>query len=250
MTIPGNQGVRRTGSIDIGGRTVTLTQAALGEWPLPCIATSGIVSAAGFDDRPVAPGSLVSIFGTNLAAQDNRINGCSVAINGRDAPVFYAVPGQINAQLPAETNTGTARAVVSVNGITGPDAYFWVTEAAPAIFTFEGNRALAQNHEDGRLNAPEAPVRPGSVLIVYLTGVGAAGLPASATVGGRPAGLLYLGPTPGFPGLYQANLIVPSGLPPGDHALVVTVSGVPSKPTTISVAANSLCQRPFGTREK
>jgi len=220
----------------------------------PCPAPGGIVNAAGFDSRPVVPGSLITIFGTGLAP-DGAPAGTSVTVNGQAAPLLYASPTQINAQLPPGIATGTARAVVSVSGVAGPETYLWVTEAAPAIFTYGSGRAVAQNHDDGKLNAPDAPARPGSAVVVYLTSAGAVSgvfpeagqptgsdrlypvrLPSSATLGGRPAGLLFLGLTPGFVGLYQANLVVPSGLSPGDHLLVITVSGAVSPPATITVA--------------
>jgi uncharacterized protein (TIGR03437 family) len=45
----------------------------------------------------------------------------------------------------------------------------------------------------------------------------------------------YLGLTPGFVGLYQANFTVPS-LTPGDYPVVVTVGGLSSNAPIISVA--------------
>jgi uncharacterized protein (TIGR03437 family) len=211
------------------------------------------VNAAGFEARPVVPASLISIFGTGLALAGAPA-GTSVTVNGQAAPLLYVSPTQINVQLPPDIPTGTARAVVSVSGVAGPETYLWVTEAAPAIFTYGSGRAVAQNHDDGKLNAPDAPARPGSALVVYLTGAGAVSgafpeagqatgsdrlyavrLPWSATVGGKAAGLLFLGLTPGFVGLYQANLVVPSGLSPGDHQVVISVSGAVSPPATITV---------------
>src|SRR6266498_3512797 len=83
----------------------------------------GIVNGAGFQS-PVAPGSVIAIFGNNLApatAQASALplptslRGVSVTINGTLlAPLFFVSGGQINAQLPYETPVGTA--TLSVNG--------------------------------------------------------------------------------------------------------------------------------------
>jgi uncharacterized protein (TIGR03437 family) len=53
----------------------------------------------------------------------------------------------------------------------------------------------------------------------------------SVTLGGRelPAGnILYLGVTPGNPGLYQLNLVLPEDTPAGDLPLVLRIGGAAS----------------------
>ncbi len=62
----------------------------------------------------------------------------------------------------------------------------------------------------------------------------AATLPYSITIGGQPADSLYLGLTPTYVGLAQANVKVPD-LPTGDYALVVTVNGVASNSLLVSI---------------
>lgn len=246
ITVEANPGVRRTGSFSIGGRIVSVTQSAAGEPDLPCIGWGGLVSAALDSARPVVAGSLISIFGSNLA-------GGTVTIDGMPATTFYAGPDQINAQVPPDTNIGSARAVVTVNGVSSPEVIFPVTEAVPAVFTLAG-RAVAQNYDDGALNGPTAPARSGSYVTIYLTGAGALNrtfppsgsatpltplyavkAPWSATIGGLPAAGLFLGLTPNSIGLYQANLAVPATLAPGDYPVVITVAGVPSVPAILSV---------------
>jgi uncharacterized protein (TIGR03437 family) len=91
------------------------------------------------------------------------------------------------------------------------------------------------------------------VIVVYLTGIGSltttpldgAGAPvsplaratlsATATIGGADAPIQFLGLTPYFVGLAQANLQVPQ-LAAGDYPVVITVNGVASAPAMLSVA--------------
>lgn len=199
----------------------------------PAVADGGIVNAASFT-APVAPGSLISIFGGNLAGE-----GASVEVNGVTAPLIVVTPGQINAQLPYETTPGAATLhVVTPAGRSAP-ATLTVASTAAGVFTHPGSdRAIAD------------PVAPGGVLVLYCTGLGAvapavatgraapldalsfAAAPPSVTIGGIPAAVQFAGLAPGFIGLGQLNILVPAGVPPGDAVPVVVGGG---KPVTVIV---------------
>src|ERR1044071_7569568 len=95
----------------------------------PVVAPGGVLNGASFDKTtgaPIAPGALVSIFGTDLAAAtasadtvplSTQLSGVTVTFNGVAAPlkdvVHNAASGdQVNAQvpwevLPAGTASGT-----------------------------------------------------------------------------------------------------------------------------------------------
>jgi len=187
-----------------------------------------VVNAASYAPA-LAPGSLVSIFGTGLA-------GAPVIVNGITAPVLYTSPTQINAQLPFEVQPGTATMRVGASTLS-----IQVAPAAPGIFKLQGERAALQ------------AARPGEYVTIYLTGqgqvqppvaTGAAApasplarptLPVKVTVGGRDAEVQYAGLAPGFVGLMQLNLRLPD-LAAGDQPVVVTVGGVPSNMALIPVA--------------
>lgn len=87
--------------------TVTLSTGA----QLAVSAASGTLTG-GQDAAKIAPGTLVSILGENLAdsvaaAPDadslpTKLAGVEVYIDGRPAPLQYVSPGQINAQMPWE----------------------------------------------------------------------------------------------------------------------------------------------------
>ena len=105
------------------------------------------------------------------------MNGVRVFINGRLAPFFSADPGQLNIQLPYETEGGAATIVIDVDGVTTAAFTIKVDELAPALFILPEiiagpGRAIAQNFPDFSLNTPLSPVPAGGIIIVYLVGIG------------------------------------------------------------------------------
>ncbi|MEZ5353813.1 MAG: fibronectin type III domain-containing protein [Bryobacteraceae bacterium] len=192
---------------------------------------TAVVNSAGYGPA-VAPGSLITIFGASLA-------GAAVDVGGRPAPVFYTSPTQINSQVPFEIAPGPA--AVRVGNRSFP---IQVTPAAPGIFKLQGEDALG------------APVRPGDYATLYLTGQGEvtppvgtgraapqsplarATLPVTVTVGGLAAEVQFAGLAPGFIGLMQLNLRVPS-LPAGIHPVTVTIGGATSNQALITVLASA-----------
>jgi uncharacterized protein (TIGR03437 family) len=230
--------------------------------PGPSIVTNGVVSAASFQPK-ISPGSLATIVGSNLATSTTpqiaaplpmTLAEATVSVNGRNAPILYASPSQINFQVPWETAPGNATVTVSVDGTVSSSVTVPVTAAAPGIFFYASGAAIAQN-QDYSLNTSSNPAHAGSYLIAYLTGSGpvnpsvadgaatpSTGLvqptttPISVTIGGVPATLIGAALTPGFVSLLQLNIAVPSGLAAGSYPIVVTIGGQVSNSATVSIA--------------
>ena len=217
--------------------------------PLFVTPNSAVVNAASFDPQALAPGAIFSIFGRDLP---QSAASARVLVNGEAAPVFFANSGQVNAQMPYDVPTDRPVALnVSSAGTSGNTVLLSIRKTAPGIFTYSGNRAVVQN-QDYSLNSPTNPARVGDTVVAYLTGPGAVSpsvatgsvAPSaplsrvsgsySVTVGGLQAAVSYFGLTPGFVGLYQANLTVPA-LVPGDYSVVATVGGAPSNGPLISI---------------
>jgi len=226
---------------------------------LPAINTGGVVSASAFGESPsVAPGSWIEIYGSNLAA-DTRpwatsdfsnndttaptsLDRTSVTINGQSAFIDYISPGQVNAQVPA--NTGTGRLPLTVSTAAGTSAAITVTVNtvqpglwAPAQFVVGGNQYVGATHADGTFVAPagafsgytSSPAKPGETIIFYGTGFGTVSsgtlpgqvtqtlnsltTPIQFTFGGIPAAVpQYYGLAPDEVGLYQFNVVVPANV--------------------------------------
>ena len=228
IEVAANEGsTRRSADLKIGGQIVQVMQAENGVNELPCVARGGVVNSASFDPRPLGLGSIASVFGSGLWKEGATTQ---VLVNGNlNAMVFAATEGQVNFALPGNARIGSARVEVLRDGVRSPEAMFWITEAAPAAF-------VAQNSDDGKLNGLGQPVRAGRPLVVYLTGIGVGSRVAwEASIGGRKAEGIFLGATPGFVGLAQANLIVPESIEAGEHPLRVTVSGVASPELRVAV---------------
>ncbi len=233
----------------------------------PINATAPAVNAAiaANNDKAattVAPGGLITIYGTDLtkttATLDGwqgkvipgALNGTSVTIGGKTAPLLYVSATQINAQVPLDVAAGMQPVVVK--SIVGASASFnvMVAEAAPAIF-FSPVAAVLKNADFSLVGAGN-PAKAGDVLLVYCTGLGdttpglttGALVPATAqaatkgtvtvTVGGKDATVVYAIASPGFVGLYQVAVTVPAGVS-GDAAIVLTEGGAKSNPVTVPV---------------
>jgi uncharacterized protein (TIGR03437 family) len=230
------------------------------------------VDAASFQPS-IAPGGLFSIFGNNLGTRTVTIPGSApppfdasnirLQVGGVDVPVLFYSPGQINAQMPYEAvpcgpaNARCASSAIEYAGygslltVSGP-IYANLVPSAPALFTSATGAAVAQN-QDNSLHSPQNPAAAGSVITVYATGLGAVsnqpatGAAASstqlspavarvtATVNGVAAPVLFAGLTPGFIGLAQVNIQIPSSIAPGIYPLVVTAGTIVSNAALISV---------------
>jgi uncharacterized protein (TIGR03437 family) len=233
--------------------------------PAPVATADGIVNAFS-STASLAPGSLISIQGSNLAASigapaapaltQDAIGTTSVAVNGVAAPLLYVSPSLISAQMPFETAPGAASLVVDVAGVRSVPAAIQVTGAAPGVAVTGASHAVAVNYPDGSVNSAANPAQPGQYVIVYLTGQGAldnpvaTGAPAPsspfsrptalvlARVGGLPAQISFSGMVPGWVGVLQMNLMVPQ-VPSGEQPLEVSIGGVSANSTVLSIAANA-----------
>jgi uncharacterized protein (TIGR03437 family) len=206
---------------------------------------ASVVSAAGFRPGPVAPGSIVSVFGSNLAQHAavasapwrKVLLGTSVFIDGVAAPLAYVSPTQINAQIPYETPAGQATLnVVAGNRVLTP-IELTVQPIAPSLFVDAQNHALAQN-QDGVANGADDPAPPGTLLTAYLTGQGAnPEVPITAMLGGQNVEVVSARTAPTLMGVLEVTIMVPA-LEPGGYLLTVGIGGVISNSGVVTLGVN------------
>ncbi len=171
----------------------------------PVIYPGGVVNAAHYG-RPIALGSIASIFGENLAPTTaaaegfplpTELAGVRVRVGGPkrsfsdqseiivDAPLFFVSPGQINFMVPSglypEPFSPEFLEVQNESGVSA--RVFWtrgvdITTVALGIFTLDasgcGPPAVLNVAPDGSVsvNSPENSAEPGGILTVFLTGMG------------------------------------------------------------------------------
>jgi uncharacterized protein (TIGR03437 family) len=222
----------------------------------------GAVNGASFvQNFAIAAGSIVTIFGSNLASSSASAVGApypttlgdtSVTFNGISAPLFYVSPGQINAQAPFQLSVGPVSIQVKRGTVMSSAATVNVAAVSPGIFIMDQTTHQgAVLHANYSLVSPTNPARAGETLLIYCTGLGALQVavrsgdasPAANTVaqptigfGNQSGAVTYSGLAPGFAGLYQVNVVVPAGLAAGNQNLQITINGISSNVATVAIA--------------
>lgn len=252
-----------------------LFAAEKGRKEIPLVYAGGVVNGASFVPAPdnfVAPNSIISIFGEDMALRTQavtsdtleagqlpqRLGGITVRIGGQLAPLYFVSPSQINAQLPGTLTPRPQPWKLSIirEGLSNPavaEADVFVLDAAPALFPVVAHvdfSVVGRGEPAG-----SRPAAAGEVAILFGTGFGpsqppvdtgqlppfaaSTQLPHRVFLAGQelaPQQVLYFGQAPWFAGLQQVNIVLPEGLATGDYEVQVEVGGVMSQPgVTIAV---------------
>jgi uncharacterized protein (TIGR03437 family) len=253
FTVPATlSGGSQTLSLRIGTKESNKVILPLAGQGLPSIAA--VVNAASFASQvPVAPGSIVSLFGLNFGQQDTvaifpgtKFQGLSVSVMSIPAPLFAVLPssGQLNLLVPTELpEFGTVSVQVTTPAGLSSVFVLQMTPAAPGIFSIaDPSRVVAKNAAaifantawlvipsslTQTLRVPACspttnPVSvcgraaiPGDIVQLYTTGLG------RATAGGNSAG----------PPLPTGSVAPPDGNPlyVTIESPTVTVGGLPAE---------------------
>jgi uncharacterized protein (TIGR03437 family) len=148
---------------------------------------SALVNAASYEPTLATPGSIVTIFGSNLAITTAvatsvtlplQLGGASVTQGGVAAPLFYASPSQINFQ--ASNKAGGSFVVTTSAGSSSPyDPSTATPNALDAggIFTLNssgcGQGAVLNDPSDGSVsvNSMANSASPGDYVSIFGTGL-------------------------------------------------------------------------------
>ncbi|HYM10549.1 MAG TPA: carboxypeptidase regulatory-like domain-containing protein [Bryobacterales bacterium] len=227
----------------------------------PAFISAGVVNGASFSPGPVAPGEIVSIFGTGLGPAAGTVGGIdpatgfltaslagvTVTFNNTPAPLFFVRQDQINAEAPFEIAAqSTASVVVNYQGTASAPVTVVVGPTRPGIFQVPGSSQGVVVNQDGSLCDSSHPAPRGTTVTVYATGQGGIQPPlatgqlaplsgplsnaqakVTATIGSSTADVSFAGMAPNFTGLLQVNVQVPSDAPTGPSVpITLNVGGV------------------------
>ncbi|SRR5579871_3954747 len=196
------------------------------------------------------------------------LGGATVLVDGVPAPLFYVSSTQINVQLPWRLLNQTQTTIaVMVNGLTS-NAIVVPLAVRPVIFTLNSQGTGQGAILDGVApiymapagSVPGSTARPataGEIVSIYCTGLGAVHdqdslvdgystanstpfngqllTTPTVTIGGANATVQYAGLAPSYVGLYQVNVVVPSGVSGSALNVVMTIGAATSNTVTMAV---------------
>ena len=180
---------------------------------------NAVVNAATYTPG-IAPGGIMSIFGTGLSGAGAAT---TVDMDGTVAQLLYTSAFQINAEVPMGLAPGVHTLRVQ-SAFGSAEQQVTVSAVAPEIFLVGNPPMGALVNQDNSLNGPTNPLPRGKALVIYCTGLGAVTKsgpysvtvsPVTVVVNGLEVPAAFSGLTPGYTGLYQVNAIIPAATPPG-----------------------------------
>lgn len=197
-----------------------------------------VVNAASLTSVSVAPGSIVTIFGTNLttgaAAATNvqspptSLGGVTVTIGGAAAALFYVSPTQINAVVNPTTPSGNDPVTVTSSAGTQTGTVAVSPNAAPGLFSLSatGTRdgAIVNAIIGVLLNFSTQTANQATYLELFATGLNTSVTP-TVTIGGVPVQVTFAGASPCCDGLQQINVVLPGSLAGAGRVPVVVSAG-------------------------
>lgn len=202
---------------------------------------------AGDGGSDIAPGGLISIYGSQLSPVNMvsseiplptaLANSC-LSVNGLAVPILFVSPTQVNAQMPVQA-VGDVTLVLRTPGGQSDNYNLVIQPVAPSVFLAavgpETDVPTVVRDDDNQLITPSHPIhrKSNAALTVYLTGLGptapqvATGMPGpsnplaysidqpTVTLGGVNLPVQYSGLAPGLVGVDQINVSVPFTVPEG-----------------------------------
>jgi uncharacterized protein (TIGR03437 family) len=223
---------------------VSLTLSAGSTVPV----VAAVVNAASFVSG-VAAGALETVYGVNLAGGQTAqaaypwpstkgLAGVHVLLNGSALPLLYVSDTQINFYVPQSAPQGSATLTVATPSGSQAVTATNVALVQPGIFS---GGVL---HAGPETSALTSPVHAGDYLEIYCTGLGPTQtvgtydltvLSPIVFIGATPVQPVYSGLAPGYVGVYQVNVQVPTGLAPGLQSLLMSVDLAHSNQVNISI---------------
>ena len=241
-----------TSTATTSAATLTVTSnASIGPTITAILNNSSRIPMA-YPNYGIAPSTLFVIQGTGLAdpgspvLQDSAqglqttLNGASIAVtvNGKTTQpaIYYTSPTQISAVLPAATPVGTGTIKVTYKGTASAAFPMKVVASALGFTTYNGS-ALATDAVTGALLTYVQSGKPGEIIILWSTGLGADPADSDTTytssphsiavnlqmfIGGMKADVIYQGASV-YPGVSVIGLTIPANVQAGCYVPVAAL---------------------------
>ncbi len=212
--------------------------------------------------QSVAPDSLAATFGTQLTSTTAgatslplplTLAGVTVMVNNLSAPLLYVSPTQINYQIPANVDPGTAVIKVMNGGTEVANGTVTIENVSPSIFTVKADGKgvpAAQTTLDGvafqsvaNADATAKVLTVGTTakpnyLVLYGTGLRRRSSMTNVrvTIGGVVSEISFLGAHSRLVGVDQMNIKLPQTIRGrGNVDVVVTIDGKTANTVTINI---------------
>jgi uncharacterized protein (TIGR03437 family) len=254
----------------------------------PQIAPGGVVNSAsnaavGSPNSSIAPGSIFSIYGSNLGPSSSpalayplqtTLGGVSLQVSQGSTmfnafPIFVG-PNQLNAILPGSVPAGVVTLSVNYNGQTSNTVSIQVAANSFGIFAVSSSGVDSLDYTrgpgvgvitgaNGQLYSLNSAAHAGDVATLWGTGIGASpgddgsapprqidmpDLPLSVFAGNQKVNVLYRGRT-GFTGEDQINFVIPPGVAGCYVPVAVQIGNIVSNFVTMPIApAGQSCPDP------
>jgi uncharacterized protein (TIGR03437 family) len=225
-------------------------------------ATGSIQSCSWVTVRGLNFGPAAGTDWTKSISSDNvfptTLDGVTVIIDGKPAPISFVNNDQINAIVPQDTAVGNVQVIVSNAAGSSAAKTVQMTGDAPGFFTVDDKHVAGVVLDGAGASALLAPTgsisgatsraaKTGETVTLFGSGFGRTQVAvnpnlaqsfavplahttgdfqstqATLTIGGQPATISFIGMV--SPGLYQINASVPQGLSPGDQPVVLSLLG-------------------------
>lgn len=219
---------------------------------------TSVVNAASQLSGTIAPGTIVTIFGTHLGtatavtpgvtSPPTTLAGVTVTVGGVAAPIYFVSPTQINAVVSYSTPVGSQTLTVASTAGTFSQNVTIGTNAQPGIFSL-----LGTGTGDGAIINPLTlaigtfTVFSGETqtfLSIYLTGLDPNATP-TVSVGGVNVTVKFAGASPCCYGLDQINVLLPQSLSGAGRVPLVVQTGTQTSNTVEIVLLPAPGMGPF-----
>jgi uncharacterized protein (TIGR03437 family) len=229
-----------------------------------------ILSASNIAATSIAPGSLATANGQNLATATSTpsspfptmVSGTSVSIvdalgNTTAAPLLGVSPTKITFLVPTTVATGTAQVTVTSGTATQTAGNVEIASVAPGVLMLNGaglaaayvvqvapggaqtvQQVYTMNSAGGVVANPIASVASGSTyLVLFGTGIAAGGTAlTTVTINGVNAPVLFAGSQGTDTGLDQVDVQIPASLAgKGNVNVQLVAEGIPANPAQITI---------------